>query len=284
MKKMMTLLLSLVMLSTVIVGCKEETKETTLTSDQAITTPDTEMAATEETEAILPTSELTISAAASLKNVMTELTTAFAEEQPNVTLTFNFGASGELQTQIESGAPADIFISAAQKQMTALSDESLMVSDSIVNLLENEVVLIVPSDSSLGLTSFDDLTSDDVTMIAIGDPASVPAGTYATAVFDSLGITDAISGKFVLGSDVTQVLTYVEGGEVDAGVVYSTDALSSEGVTVVAQAPEGSHDAIIYPAGIVAASTNQEAADAFLAFLQTPEAMAIFESYGFQAA
>ena len=284
MRKIMTLLLSLVMLSTVLVGCKGETSETTLATEAVIKSADVTTADTEETEPLLATSELTISAAASLKNVMTELTTAFGEVQPNVTLTFNFGASGELQTQIESGAPADIFISAAQKQMTALSDEDLMVTDSIFNLLENEVVLIVPSDSSLGLTSFEDLASDDVTMIAIGDPASVPAGTYATAVFDSLGITDAISDKFVLGSDVTQVLTYVEGGEVDAGVVYSTDALSSDGVTVVAEAPEGSHDAIIYPAGTVAASTNQEAAEAFLAFLQTPEATAIFESYGFKAA
>lgn len=229
----------------------------------------------------VPDTELIISAASSLTGVCGSLTDLFAKEHPQVTLTFNFGASGALQEQIENGAPADLFISAGVKQMKALTDGGFMVDDTLVDLLENEVALVVPAGSEAEITSFEDAATDKVITLALGDPDSVPAGQYAAQVFESLGIADDVSPKIVYGKDVRQVLTYVENKEVDAGVVFVTDAYSSDKVTIAAKAPAGSHTAIIYPAGIVKASENQAAAQIFLDFLSTPEAAAVFESYGF---
>ena len=230
------------------------------------------------------TVELTIAAAASLTDVTAEIAEAYKAVAPNVTLTFTYASSGALQTQIEEGAPIDIFMSAAQKQMNALQDESLLLEGSRSNLLENKVVLIVPKDSTLGITSFDDLTQDAVKTVAMGDPASVPAGQYAEEVLTSLGIVDTVEAKANLGTDVRQVLTWVENGEVDAGIVYATDAATTDNVTVVCEAPIGSVKQIIYPVAILKASANVEAAQAFIDFLKTDDATAIFEKYGFAIA
>jgi len=141
--------------------------------------------------------------------------------------------------------------------------------------------LVVPADSTLGLTSFSDLTSDKVKKIAIGDPKSVPAGTYALQAFDELGITAQLQPKEVLGSAVTQVLTYVETGDVDAGIVYSTDALMSNKVKVVAGAPADINAKIVYPVAVIKASKNADAAKDYLNFLFSAQAKAVFEKYGF---
>lgn len=228
--------------------------------------------------------ELTIAAAASLTDVTAEIAEAYKAVAPNVTLTFTYGASGALQTQIEQGAPVDIFMSAAQKQMDALADQSLLLDGSRADLLENKVVLIVPKDSSLGITSFEDLANDTVATVAIGDPASVPAGQYAQEVLTSLGIVDTVMSKANLGTDVRQVLTWVETGEVDAGIVYATDAATTDKVTVVCEAPAGSVKQIIYPVAILKASTNADAAQAFIDFLKSDECAALFEKYGFAMA
>ncbi len=225
--------------------------------------------------------ELTIAAAASLTDVMADIQTAYADKEPNVTLHFTFASSGSLQTQIEQGAGADIFISAALKQMKTLQGEGLLLDDSYTELLENKVVLIVPSDSTAGITSFDDVNTDKVSMIGIGEPSSVPAGSYAKQVFTTLGTWDAVSAKANYGSDVRTVLTWVENGEVDCGVVYATDAMTSDNVKVVAEAPEGSCDKSFYPGAIVASSANADAAQDFLDFLTSKTAVKIFESYGF---
>jgi molybdate transport system substrate-binding protein len=201
-----------------------------------------------------------------------------------VPLTFTYGASGALQTQIEEGAPVDIFMSAAQKQMNALEDESLLLDGSRTDLLENKVVLIVPEGSTLGITSFEDLAKDEVKNVAIGDPASVPAGQYAEEVLTSLNIKDKVEAKANLGTDVRQVLTWVENGEVDAGIVYATDATTTGKVTVVCEAPADSVSRIIYPVAILKASANAEAAQAFIAYLKTDAAVALFEKYGFTMA
>ncbi len=228
--------------------------------------------------------ELTIAAAASLTDVTAEIAEAYKAVAPNVTLTFTYGASGALQTQIEQGAPVDIFMSAAQKQMDALADQSLLLDGSRADLLENKVVLIVPKDSSLGITSFEDLANDTIATVAIGDPASVPAGQYAQEVLTSLGIVDTVMAKANLGTDVRQVLTWVETGEVDAGIVYATDAATTDKVTVVCEAPAGSVKQIIYPVAILKASTNADAAQAFIDFLKSDECAALFEKYGFAMA
>ena len=231
-----------------------------------------------------PKVELLVSAAASLTDVMPKIAEAYAAVAPNVTLTFTYGASGALRTQIEEGAPSDVFISASQSHMTTLVDEGLILEGSNRNLLENKVVLIVPKASTLGLTGFEALGTDAVSMVAMGEPTAVPAGQYAQEVFESLGIWEAVSAKANFGSDVRQVLTWVESGEVDCGVVYMTDAMTSDQVTVVATAPEGSCTPIIYPAAALAATTQPEAALAFLDFLKSDTATALFAEYGFAPA
>ncbi len=228
--------------------------------------------------------ELTVLAAASLTDVCNEIKTMYEKENPNVTLTFSYGSSGALQTQIEEGAPADIFMSAATKQMTALDEKGLMNSESVTNLLENKVVLIVPKDSKAGIESFEDIATDKVSIIGLGDPASVPVGQYSEEIFTSLGILDTDKAKANYGTDVRNVLSWVETGVVDCGVVYATDASSSDNVTVVASAPEGSCKKVIYPVGIVKASENADAAADFIEYLKSDDIMKLFESYGFAAA
>ena len=228
--------------------------------------------------------ELTVLAAASLTDVCDEIKTMYETEHPGVTLTFSYGGSGAFQTQIEEGAPCDVFISAATKQMTALDEEGLMVSDSIRNLLENKVVLIVPKDSDGTITSFEDAATDKVAMIGLGEPGSVPVGQYSEEIFTSLGILDEVAAKANYGSDVRTVLSWVETSAVDCGVVYATDAYVSDGVTIVCEAPEGSCKQVIYPAGIVAASEAQDAAEQFIEYLESDEIMELFASYGFSKA
>ena len=225
--------------------------------------------------------ELLVCAAASLSDVMAEQAEAYKLAAPHVTLTMTFGSSGALQTQIEEGAPADLFFSAGKKQMKALLEKELLIPESDVDLLENKVVLIVPNGSTLALASFEDTGLDKVKLIALGEPSGVPVGQYAKQIFESLNLWEVISQKANFGSDVRQVLTWVEGGDVDCGVVYATDAMISNLVSVVAIAPEGSSDKIIYPAAVIKTSLQQEEALAFLAFLQTMEAEAIFEKNGF---
>ena len=225
--------------------------------------------------------ELTVLAAASLTDVCEELKTVYEKENPNVSLTFSFGSSGALQTQIEEGAPADIFFSASTKQMDALCEEGLMQKDSIQELLENKVVLIVPKDSETELTSFEALTEDSVSMIGLGEPESVPAGQYAREVFESLGIWDIVESKANFGSDVRTVLSWVEENAVDCGVVYATDAYSSDRVRIVTEAPEGSCKRVIYPVGVVKASQNAKEAQDFARFLSSKEAMEYFRAFGF---
>ena len=218
--------------------------------------------------------ELTILAAASLTDVCNEIKTEYEAAHPNVTLHFSYGASGALQTQIEEGAPADLFFSAATKQMTALNDEGLMDLDSIVKLLENKVVLIVPEGSDKDITSFEDVATDKVGMIGLGEPGSVPVGQYSEEIFTSLGILDTVKTKANYGSDVCTVLS----------LVYATDAYAGENIQIVCEAPVGSCKQVIYPVGIVKASEHADAAAEFLAYLQTDHTMQKFEGYGFSAA
>ncbi|HXA75717.1 MAG TPA: molybdate ABC transporter substrate-binding protein [Candidatus Acidoferrales bacterium] len=227
---------------------------------------------------------LTVSAAISLKDALDDAKQTYIAANPNVTIAANYGASGSLQLQIEQGAPVDIFLSAAPKQMDALETKGLLLEGTRMDLLRNEVVLIVSKDSTLEISSFQDLTRANVKQIALGEPVTVPAGQYAKEVLASLGIYDAVNAKAVLAKDVRQVLTYVETGNVDAGIVYKTDAMSSTKVKVVATAPAKSHAPVIYPVAVIKASKNPVAARAFLAFLASPQGRAVFQKYGFTSA
>lgn len=225
--------------------------------------------------------ELTVLAAASLTDVCNEIKGIYEAEHENVTLNFSYGSSGALQTQIEEGAPADVFLSASTKQMNALNEEGLMNSDSVVELLENKIVLVVPADSDTDLSSFEEVVTDKVTMIGLGEPESVPVGQYSEEVYTYLGMLDQVRAKANYGSDVRTVLSWVETGAVDCGIVYATDAYTTDKVKIVAEAPEGSCKKVIYPAGVVRASKNADAAQAFVDYLQQEETLALFESYGF---
>lgn len=226
--------------------------------------------------------ELLVAAAASLKNAYEEeLIPMFQERYPNITVQGTYDSSGKLQTQIEEGLEADIFMSAAVKQMTSLDEGGLIASDTIVNLLENKIVLIVPNGSEHGMKAFEDISNAG--SIALGDPASVPAGQYAQEALISLGIWDQIQDKVSLGTNVTEVLNQVAAASADAGIVYATDAASmADLVTVIAEAPEGSlSKKVIYPAAMVKRTAHEAEAKAFLEFLQSDDAMTVFEAYGF---
>ncbi len=227
--------------------------------------------------------ELTVLAAASLTDALTLIGEKYQQANPNIKLVFSFAGSGTLQTQIEQGAPGDLFISAAQKQMDALAEQKMILDDSRLNLLENKVVLIVPMGKEKP-ASFE--TVADANVIAIGEPGSVPVGQYSMEIFEALGLTKTLTeqiGKLIYAKDVREVLTYVSTGNVDAGIVYATDALTDENVAVMASAPEGSHKSAIYPAAVIASSTKEQAARDFLLYLASEEAGEIFISFGFTA-
>lgn len=229
------------------------------------------------------TTELTVSVAASLQNAMRDLAPVFEQTRPQTKLSFNFGGSGTLAQQIEQGAPADVFLAAAPKPMDELAAKGLLLDGTRLDLLRNEVVLIAPKDSA-GLASFDGLRAPAVKLIALGEPASVPAGDYGRQVLSALHLWDAVQGKLVLAKDVRQVLTYVETGEADAGIVYATDAQESPKVRVAAIAPADSHAPVIYPVAVLRDSRNAAAARTFAAFLAGRQAREIFIRHGFTPA
>ncbi len=226
--------------------------------------------------------ELYVSAAASLKDALAEIQTNYQKKSPNVKLIYNLAASGTLQKQIEQGAPADIFFSAAPKQMNDLEAKNLVNKASRKNLVENKLVLVVPENSTLGLSKFEDITKAGVQKFAMGETATVPAGQYGQQALQKLGLWDKVKDKAVFGKDVRTVLTYVSTGNVEAGIVYKTDAVSPGAkVKIAATAPEGSHDPVIYPVAVLSGAKQPKAAEEFLAYLAGPECKAVFEKYGF---
>lgn len=225
---------------------------------------------------------LTVSAAASLTDAIQEIETVYRHGHPGVDVRNNFGSSGTLAREIEQGAPVDVFISAAAKPMDDLHARGLIATGSRRNLLRNTLVLIAPRDSQLG--SFQQLADASVRTIALGDPASVPAGQYGQQTLASLHLLEGLRSRLVLAKDVRQVLAYVETGNADAGIVYSTDALVSSGIRVVATAPEDTHDPIVYPAAAIASGRHEDAARGLVEYLNSPEARAIFVKHGFTIA
>ena len=227
-------------------------------------------------------SEITVSAAISLKDSLDEIGTVYEKAHPGVKISFNYGGSGTLQRQIEQGAPVDIFFSAAEKQMDDLQAKGLIAAGTRRNIVRNQLVLIAPVASTL-IGSFQDLARPEVKIVALGEPATVPAGMYARQTLEHLGLLAAVDKKTVLAKDVRAVLTYVETGNADAGLVYQTDAQGSSKVRIVAVAPPFSHDPIVYPAAILKDPKNLSGAQSFLAFLSGTEARDIYLKHGFLA-
>lgn len=221
---------------------------------------------------------ITVSAAASLVDALEAVAVRFNEEYPEVQVDFNFGGSGALMQQIMQGAPADLFFSANESHFEAVVEEGYIDEENAVDLLRNEIVLVVPEGSDR-VSSFDDLKNAD--RIGVGNPESVPAGEYSMEAFENMDIMEEIESKFIFATDVRQVLNYVETENVDAGVVYHTDALTSDGIEVVDTAPEDSHSPVIYPLGILKGTDNPKAQRAFYEFVQSEEAGEIFNEYGF---
>jgi len=233
-------------------------------------------------QAAQQTAPLTVSAAISLKDALDEIGRAFERSHLGAKVTFNYAGSGTLQHQVEQGAPVDIFFSAAEKQMDALESEGLILAGTRHDVATNSLVLIAPANSTL-VNDFKDLARPEVKVIAMGEPETVPAGMYAQQTLDRLGLLDAAKKKAVYAKDVRQVLTYVETGNADAGIVYQTDARISSRVRVVATAPADSHDPIVYPVAVVKGTKNLASAREFLEYLAGPQARAVFMKYGFGA-
>lgn len=203
------------------------------------------------------------------------------EKRSGVRVRFNFGGSGALQAQIERGAPVDAFISAAPRNMDVLQRKNLLLSDTRRDIAANSLVLVVPRDSTLGLRRFRDVAQPRVARVALGGP-SVPAGERAQEVFEKLGVWPQVLAKAVRGRDVREALFQVESGNVQAGVVYATDAATSNRVRVVATAPASFHRPIRYPAAVVRASRNPSQARDFVRFLSSAPARATLRRLRFR--
>ena len=225
--------------------------------------------------------------AASLSNAMEEIQKNFNETYPDVEILYNADSSGTLQTQIEEGARCDLFFSAADKQMNALVDENLAKKDTVEDILENKVVLIKPKDGETKVTGFENIT-DAANIALAGD--SVPVGQYAREIFDNLGITDEVNKMEINeGKNVSEVLAAVSEGSNEIGIVYATDAASvADKVDVIAEAPaDALKTPVLYPVGLIedkeASEDDTAAAEAFLEYIKSDDAMKVFEKYGFTA-
>ncbi|MBS4189610.1 molybdate ABC transporter substrate-binding protein [Bacillus sp. FJAT-49705] len=227
------------------------------------------------------TTELTISAAASLEDAFNEIKPLFEKEHQNIKLLFNFGGSGALQKQIIQGAPVDLFFSAAEDKYDELVTQGIIAENQGIDMLKNTLVLIIPKDAKNSIDGFQNLADLGDGKLALGTPEAVPAGNYGKQTLEHLGLWEKVQDNIVFAKDVRQVLTYVETGNVAAGLVYKTDALTSDKVAVVSEADAGSHDPIVYPVGIIKATKHMDEAELFYQFLQEDDSKDIFEKYGF---
>ena len=226
--------------------------------------------------------EIVVSAAISLKDAFTEIGRTYEKENEGEAVVFNFGASGNLAVQIEGGAPADVFASASEKYMDDLDKKGLLLNGSRSDFAANGIVLIVPKGSKAKSLLFEELRSQWVRQIAVGNPRNVPAGRYAIEVLAYYKILPSIKDRLVYGENVRQVLDYVARGEVDAGVVYSTDAsVRAKEVRITSSAPEKSHGSVVYPMAVIKGTENELDAKAFISFVLSTGGQKILRKYGF---
>jgi len=222
--------------------------------------------------------EITVSAAASLKDALEEIALEYETENEDVKIILNMAGSGTLAMQIEQGAEVDLFFSAADSWMNSLDEKGLIITETISPFLSNRMVFIVPETSNYDETNFMALFEDESAQIVVGEPSSVPAGKYAMEWLDTLGAMNTITKQLVYGKDVKEVLSWVETGNAYAGIVYATDALASSKVKVTVTSVEGDHSEISYPAAVVKSSRHPDEAKAFLDYMMDSD---MFENYGF---
>ena len=226
--------------------------------------------------------ELVLSVAVSVKAVTEQLGKSFMTARPGVTLRYNLGASGDLQKQIEAGAPIDVFLSAAQRQMDELEKQNLIIAASRRAFARNVLTVVKPADSKIDIAKPAELLEARVTRIAIGNPKTVPAGQYAEESLRALGLWDRLQPKLVFAENVRQALDYVARGEVEAGFVYTTDAALLTQVKEAFRPPEDTYRPVIYPGAIVATSKQPALGQAFLDLLGSPQGRAALSRFGFQ--
>lgn len=235
---------------------------------------------TAQAEKTVSPTEIKVFAAASLKDALDEATAEYEKTHKDVTFTITYGGSGSLQKKIEQGESVDLFISAAEKNFKPLVEKGYIDQTQSIKFLGNELVLATPAENNV-VQGFADLNTDKVKNIAIGNPTTVPAGMYAKQVFEGMGLYEALTPKFVFASDVRHVLALVESKQVDAGLVYRTDALITPQVKIVAAADSSLHDPIIYPMGTLKATQHPEKVADYYNYLQTNKTKQVFEKYGF---
>lgn len=229
--------------------------------------------------------ELVLSVAVSMKEAVEELARGFTSGRQGVVLRFNFGASGELQKQIEAGAPVDLFVSAAQRQMDELEKAGLIVPSSRRAFARNALTVIKPTDSRIDISKPGDLLDPRVKRIVIGNPKTVPVGQYSEESLRAFGLWERVQARLVLAENVRQALDYVVRGEVDAGFVYTTDAATRVGrVTEAFRPPEDTYRPIVYPAAVMAASRERALAQSFVDFLVSRDGQMVLARLGFQPA
>jgi len=226
-------------------------------------------------------SELFISAATSLSDVLQDIVEVFEESHPYIDITVNYGSSGTLSQQIQQGAPVDLFLSADQLRMDFLQDQELILPETRTDFAENRMVLIGGKESKLEIDSLEDLPLLDLNNIAVGNPDSVPAGNYAREALIATNVWEDISEQFIFAKDVRQALSYVESGNTDIGFVYYTDAIKSEKTEILLEIDTSLHEPITYPAAVMTNSTSSKEAENFIDFLTSDAAEEIFETHGF---
>ena len=238
------------------------------------------LAATLCATALAPAAELNVFAAASLSDAFQELAPPF-QAATGHTLRCNFGASGALTRQIKEGAPADVIFSADEQRVDQLENAGLLLPGTRKTILANTLVLVVAADGGAPVTALADLTKADIRRVAIGEPATVPAGTYAKAHLQKLGLWQPLLDKLVPLDTVRAVLAAVESGNAEAGFVYRTDALISKKVKIAVAVPRAEGPKITYPVAVLKDARSPEAARALVAFLAGPEAQKVFAKFGF---
>ena len=227
--------------------------------------------------------EIIVSAAISLTNAFGEMGKNFQEKQKNVRVLFNFGGSGDLSRQIIGGAPVDVFASASPKDMDDLDKMNMILKDTRTDFAGNRVVLVVPANATLNLSSFNDLKRGEIKRIAIGNPQTVPAGRYSEEVLKYFNLMDGVKDKLIFAGNVRQVLDYVARGEVDAGMVYSTDAaIKADRVKIAIEASEQSHKPVVYPIAVIKGSKKEILGKEFISFVVSQEGKQIMKKYGFK--
>ncbi|KAA0547453.1 molybdate ABC transporter substrate-binding protein [Bacillus sp. BGMRC 2118] len=224
--------------------------------------------------------EITVSAAASLKDALNEIKVIFEKENKDIVIYYNLGSTGSLQQQVMQGAPTDVFLSASKEHLTKLIDNNLINQNHSSDIVSNSLVVIGPNSEDFSIQSLKDLLAID--RISIGTPETVPAGKYAKEALQTEQIWDGIEPKLVPAKDVRQVLSYVESENVQVGIVYKTDAMISKKIKVLYEIPVNLHSPLVYSAGVVKKTKHAEEAQVFYQFIQSKEAISIFEEYGFK--